>query len=109
MQSKVRNVFIFFVLIALLLSTANLNAFSHKKTIAKKVEKSTQKANFILKSVSVEATVNVVVSEVSVFIVPVFKFDYTHIIYKSVSVVEPLFENSFLKILFSRIIPTKAP
>ncbi|TAF72283.1 MAG: hypothetical protein EAZ53_16630 [Bacteroidetes bacterium] len=109
MQSKVQNVFIFFVLIALLLSTANLNAFSHKKTTEKKVENTTQKADFILKSVSVEATVNVLVSEVSFFILPVFKFDYTHIIYKSVSVVEPLFENSFLKILFSRIIPTKAP
>lgn len=109
MQSKVRNVFIFFVLIALLLSTANLNAFAYKKTVEKKIEKTSQKANFILKSVSVEATVNVVVSEVSFFILPVFKFDYTYIIYKSVSVVEPLFENSFLKILFSRIIPTKAP
>lgn len=109
MKSTAKNISIFFVLIALLLSTANLHAFSLQKLAIKKVEKSNHKPDFKLKAVSMEATVNAVVSDIEFFTLSFLHFDYTHIIYKSVQIIEPLFENSFLKILFSRIIPTKAP
>ena len=114
-MDKVRNIFykslIFFCLAGLLLASSHIsscivsNQSNTKKEIGQK-----QKADFVLKSVNIEATVNCVninLQQAFYFISKLSKPVLQQFI--AAQILSPKFIDQLLVILFTRISPTQAP